>query len=159
KEIENPISFINEFCGRETELCYFRQDVLDLLKTAYSYKEEFYTGASPSHGYCQQQLIRLIEAIYVLTTKDVSVSRPTDTSLAHDYRLLNTLERSEIRLFLNDFFEYKDLDNWREYLDDILIHAYKEGNVGYFEYDKTPFKSMDMLGKFTEAVFLIYEIT
>src|SRR5690606_11905482 len=79
EEVANPFIYINEFCERETELGYFRQDILDLLKTAYSYCEKFYTGSSPSYAYYQQQLIRLIEALYALMMKGSSFTSGEDT--------------------------------------------------------------------------------
>jgi len=159
EEIENPFIYINEFCEQETRVYYFRQDVLDLLKTAYSYQEKFYTGHSPSYGYYQQQLIRIMEAVYVLYTRGYEFSTEAGKVLVHRYYSLSNEEIVHINDFLEDFFGYKDLDEWREYLDDILLHAYKEGGVGYFEYDETPFFTIGLLEKFVETIFLIHELT
>lgn len=159
EQVADPIAYINNFCEQEATLDYFRQGVLDLLKTAYSHSEKFYSGASPSYAYYQQQLIRLIEISYVLTLRGDSFSFAEDTTLKNDYRCLDPLERRDVSVFLDYFFEYKNLDEWCEYLDDILIHAYKEGGAGYFDYDERPFKNIEMMEKLAEAVFLIYEVT
>lgn len=158
EEIENPFIYINEFCERETRFHYFRQDILDLLKTAYSLEEKFYSSHSPSYGYDQQQLIRVIEAVYVLYIGEYNFSSGRGKVSVEHHECLTSQEVADIGHFLEDFFDYKDLDEWREYLDEILLHAYKEGGVGFFEYDKTPFKTIGLLEKFVEAVFLIHEL-
>src|SRR5690606_26828088 len=159
EELENPFMYINEFCEQETRVHYFRQDILDLLKTAYSHKEKFYTGTSPSYGYYQQQLIRIMEAVYVLYARGYEFPAEAGKAFLDHYHCLSSEEIVDIGYFIASFFEYKDLDEWRGYLDDILLHAYKEGGVGYFEYDETPFKTIGLLEKFAEAIFLIYELT
>lgn len=158
EEIENPFIYINEFCERETKFHYFRRDILDLLKTAYSYEEKFYSNHSPSYGYDQQQLIRIMEAVYVLYLRRYNFTSGRSRVPMEYHGCLNNQEVADVGHFLEEFFGYKDLDGWREYLDEILIHAYKEGGVGFFEYDKTPFKTIGLLEKFVEAVFLIHEL-
>ena len=157
-EIEDPFIFINHFCELETDICCFRRDVLDLLKTAYSYNEQYYSGNSPSYGYYQQSLIRVMEAVYVLYESGYRFSSEVRDSFINGCRCLTINDIKDVTSFLEEFFGYKDLNEWRAYLDDILIYAYKEDGVGYFEYDETPFFNIGMLGKFVEAVFLIHEL-
>ena len=158
EEIEDPFIYINEFCGRETAVHYFRQDILDLLKTAYSYEEKIYSDHSPNYGYDQQQLVKVMEAVYVLYAKGYTFSTKVGKVHTDRYHGLNFEEIVNITYFLKGLFDYKNLNEWREYLDDILIHAYKESSVGYFEYDNTPFLTIGLLEKLTEAVFVIHEL-
>lgn len=143
EEIENPFIYINEFCERETRFHYFRQDILDLLKTAYSYEEKFYSSHSPSYGYDQQQLIRVMEAVYVLYLRAYNFSSGREKVPIEHHECLNTQEAADIDHFLEDFFDYKDLDEWREYLDEILLHAYKEGGVVFLNMTRHRSKPLD----------------
>jgi len=157
-ETENPFGFVNEFCVQETELCYLRQDILDLLKTAYSYKEEFYAGVSKSFGYNQIQIIKVIEILFVLHCTDLDLKPGNVRSYENNYNCLNREEKNDVRVFLDDFFTFHSLDEWRELMDDLLIYAYKEGDEGLFNYVDEPFKTIGYFEKLAEAIFLVYEI-
>ena len=156
--IEDPFDFIREFCGVEMEMHYLKQDILDLLKTAYSYGEEFYAGPSKSYAYNQIQFIKVIEVMYVLHVGNWHLKAGTLRSYVNDYTCLDKSEQNDIRVFLNSFFTFHDLNEWLSVLDELLIHAYKEGDRDYFTYEKEPFKTMAYLEKMAEAIFLVYEI-
>jgi len=158
EEIEYPFVYLNEFCERETEIHYFRQDILDLLKTAYSYQEKFYTGHEPSYGYHQRQLIKVVEAMYVLHVGDMDLRPGNIRSYENRYERLSNDERNDIRIFLEDFFAARDLEEWRSLMDELLIFSYKEGGEGYFSYLDKPFEIIEYFEKLIEAVFLVYEI-
>lgn len=158
KEMDNPFSFIHELCERETELHYLKRDVLDLVKTAYSYREEFYTGVSKNFGYNQIQVIKIIEILFVLHRTNLDLNPGNVRSYENSYNCLNREEKNDIRVFLDDFFTFHSLDEWREFMDDLLIHAYKEGGEGLFNYVDEPFKTIGYFERLVEAIFLIYEI-
>ncbi|WP_257666240.1 hypothetical protein [Parapedobacter tibetensis] len=158
EEIENPFIYINEFCEKETEMYYFRRDTLYLIKTAFSYDETFLAGCNSNYAYSQKQLIKVIETMYVLHHADMDLKPGNIRNYENSYKCLERDERNNLRVFLDDFFGYKDLDGWHELLDDLLIYAYKEGGEGFFDYADKPFKTMDYFEKLVEAIFLIYEI-
>ena len=157
-EIEDPFAFVSEFCETEAELHYLKRDTIHLLKTAYSYGEEFYAGTSKQYGYCQITLIKVIEIMYVLYCGKIELKPGNIRSYENKYEILNNDERNDIRLFLNDFFSYRDLQDWHELMDDLLIYAYKEGGEGFFNCLDEPFRTIDYLEKLTESIFLVYEI-
>lgn len=156
--IEDPFSFIREFCAHEMEMEYLKRDVLDLLKTAYSYREEFFAGTHKSYVYNQIQLVKVVEVMYVLHVGDWDLKPGLIRQYVNRYSCLDNSEQKDIRIFLSGFFTFHNLNEWLSVLDDLLIHAYKEGDPDYFVYEKEPFKTMTYLEKLTEAVFLVYEI-
>src|SRR5690606_16128131 len=87
--IEDPLSFINAFCEQEAKLYYLKRDVLNLVKTAYSYREEFFAGISRSYAYNQIQLIKTVEILYVLQRSKLDLYPGNVRSYESDYRCLN----------------------------------------------------------------------
>ncbi len=156
--VENPFRFIREFCDRATEMQYLKRDILDLLKTAYSYREEFYAGTSKSYAYNQIEFIKIVEVMYVLHVGDLDLKPGPIRSYVNRYVCLDKSEQNDIRVFLSSFFTFHNLNEWLSVLDDLLIHAYKEGDPDYFTCEKEPFKTMAYLEKMAEAFFLVYEI-
>lgn len=156
--IEDPFSFIREFCGLEAEMQCLKRGILNLLKTAYSYQEEFYEGTSRSYTYDQIEFIKVVEVMYALYVGDWDLKPGPIRNYVNRYTCLDEGEQNDLRVFLNSFFSFHGLNEWLELLDDLLIHAYKEGDPDYFTYEKEPFKTMAYLEKMAEAVFLAYEI-
>ena len=157
-DTQNPLHFINVLCGQETTLYYLKQDVLNLVKTAYSYGEEFYGSTGKSYAYDQIQLVKVVEIMNVLHSSGLDLSPGNIRSYENSYPSLSLEEKNDIRIFLADFFTFRSLDGWEELLDDLLIHAYKEGSEGFFDNVREPFRIMVYLEKLTEAIFLVYEI-
>jgi len=158
KEIENPLTYINELCERETALDYLNRDILDLIKTAYSYREEFFEGIHKSYAYNQIQVIKVVEILFVLHCGKLDLKPGNVRSYQNNFRYLNREEMNDIRVFLDDFFTFHSLSEWQSFIDDLLIHAYKEGGEGLFNDVKEPFKVMAYFEKLAEAIFLVYEI-
>lgn len=158
EEIENPFTYINELCEHETELYYLNRDILDLVKTAYSYREEFFEGIHKSYAYNQIQVIKVVEILFVLHCSKLDLKPGNVRSYVNNYRYLNREEINDIRVFLGDFFAFRSLSEWHEFIDDLLIYAYKEGDEGLFNDVDKPFKVMAYFEKLAEAFFLVYEI-
>lgn len=156
--IKDPFSFIREFCSLEMEIESLKQNILNLVKTAYSYHEEFYTGPGKAYVYDQIEFIKVVEVMYVLHASDWDLCPGALRSYTNRYTCLTDGEQQDIRIFLDEFFSFHDLGGWLEILDDLLIHAYKEGGPHYFTEEREPFKTMAYLEKMAEAVFLVYEI-
>jgi len=156
--IEDPFSFVNAFCEQEAELYYLKRDVLDLVKTAYSYREEFFAGTSRSYAYSQIQLVKTVEILYVLQCTTLDLNPGNVRRYKNKYSCLSREEMKEPRVFLNDFFAFHSLDEWHELIDELLIHAYKEWDEGLFDNIPEPFKVMAYFEKLTEAIFLVHEI-
>ncbi|MEC3881103.1 hypothetical protein [Parapedobacter sp. 10938] len=158
EEIENPLTYIEELCERETALYYLNRDILDLVKTAYSYREEFFEGIHKSYAYNQIQVIKVVEILFVLYCGKLDLKSGNVRSYENNFSCLNRDEMNDIRVFLDDFFAFHSLSEWHEFIDDLLIHAYKEGSEGLFNNVKEPFKVMAYFEKLAEAIFLVYEI-
>jgi len=158
EEIENPLAYINELCEQETALHYLNRDILDLVKTAYSYREEFFEGIHKSYAYNQIQVIKVVEILFVLHCGKLDLKPGNVRSYENKFSYLSREEMNDIRVFLDDFFAFRSLSEWHEFIDDLLIYAYKEGGEGLFNDVKEPFKMMAYFEKLAEAIFLIYEI-
>ena len=156
--LKNPFGFIREFCSLEMEMESLRQNILNLVKTAYSYHEEFYARPGKAYVYDQIEFVKVVEVMYVLYAGDWDLGPGALRSYTNRYTCLTNDELKNIRIFLDEFFSFHDLNGWLELLDDLLIHAYKEGGPHYFTEEREPFKTMAYLEKMAEAVFLVYEI-
>src|SRR5690606_26801065 len=106
----------------------------------------------------QIQLIKVVEILFVLHCGKLNLKPGNVRSYANNYRHLNREEMNDIRVFLCDFFAFRSLSEWHEFIDELLIYAYKEGDEGLFNDVDKPFKVMAYFEKLAEAIFLIYEI-
>ncbi|WP_134090799.1 hypothetical protein [Olivibacter sp. XZL3] len=180
--IRNPFSFIKEFCTQETEVELFRDDILTLVNAASTEKtdstEKFY-ASHENFVYDHKQIITVIEALWVLQHQpelDLSITETHPLyqksiwrSLRIDvearinghaghYRKLENQEINNIHLFLKDFFLYRDLDEWREILDDLLSYAHHHEHY----IDTLSLSEFivirEYLEKVAEAIFLIADL-
>lgn len=74
------------------------------------------------------------------------------------YRTLAADEINDIQLFLERFFTFKTLDEWRRLLDELLGYAYLTDNLEVVEYPYSIFVVIELLEKLVEAFFLINHI-
>lgn len=181
--IQNPLIFIEELCYTFTSIELFRQDLLELFQAACTRKSEnngkYYRNSS-EYVFDQKQCIQVIEALWVFFhqlsedlilpeshpyhqkstwKRDIMDIESRLDSPARHFRKLENIEINNIAIFLKDLFNYRDLSEWREVLDDILYYAHAEESLGYgSEICSELIPLMDYLEKITEAVFLIADL-
>jgi hypothetical protein len=182
--IQNPLIFIEEFCHNFTSIELFRQDLLELFQAACTRKNDNngrYYSRSSEYVFDHKLCIQLIEALWIFYhqlsedlilpechpyhqkskwKRDLIDIESRLNSPARHFRKLENAEINNIVLFLKDLFNYRDLTEWREVLDDILYYAHAEESLGYgSEMCSELIPIMDYLEKITEAVFLIADLT
>ncbi|GAA4781210.1 hypothetical protein GCM10023231_05770 [Olivibacter ginsenosidimutans] len=181
---KNPLAFIRDFCSQITTIELFRQDNLNLFYAACTrmsdHNGKFHKHAS-EYVYDHRQLIEVIEILWTLyhqesTHLSLSKNHPLyQTSQWKDngidlearlnspakyYRKLENQEINDIMLFLKDLFLYRNLDEWRELLDDILSYAYIDESIGSgADISSELIPIAEYLEKIAEAVFLIRDLT
>ncbi|MFC6102594.1 hypothetical protein [Olivibacter domesticus] len=182
--IQNPLIFIEEFCHNITSIELFRQDLLTLFQAACTRKIDnngkYYLNPS-DYVFDYKQSIHVIEALWAFfhqSPQDLTLSEThpyyqksqwkkdridIESRLASPVKHFRKLENAEINnimFFLQDLFNYRDLSEWREVLDDMLYYAHAEEGLGYgSEICSELIPIMDYLEKIAEAIFLIADIT
>jgi len=137
KDINNPHFQIVCFFCDENNIESFRFGMIDLIKTACS---NGYYGNKDSYYYHQQQFVKLLELAYVLNESKEDFKLSTDHPLyrfsdhpfeiyteskhkpfpALHFRTLHGTEVNDVRIFFEEFFGYKSLEDWRGILDSLL---------------------------------------
>lgn len=181
--IQTPLSFIENFCYFETEVETFRKDILFFLHAATTRKSDFngkFYVNSEDYAYNCRQLISVIEVLWVLyhqpipqlripdthplyqksswATDRIDIEKRINSGAAH-FRKLENREINDIGFFLEEFFLYRNLNEWREILDDLLTYAYT--NESIFDGTELLYESVaiyEYLEKAVEAIFLIADL-
>lgn len=182
--MKDPVWFIKRFCSTETELELFRQDINFLIQAAGTkikdHQGKFYRYAD-EYVYNHRKIIEAIECLWVFFHLDLSNLQLTDhhplfqtskwkkegidvkerlAGPAKHFRKLENKEINNVFLFLQDFFLFNDLNEWREVLDDLLSYAHIDESIAfesaYFSCELIPIASY--LEKMVEALFLIAEL-
>jgi|GEM_PF-4047444 len=179
---QDPTIFLEEFCFSRTEIEYFRTDLFQLLQAACCDIEEqdgrYYLDAR-NYVYNHKQAIEVMELLWVLHQqkdrdyqlseshrlfqrprwKTAGVDLPRRMVTAKYYRYLTDEEMNNVALFLQDLFTYKDLDEWREILDELLYFSHSTEIFGAgAERTSEIMPIQEYFGKIAEAIFLIGEI-
>ncbi len=145
---QSPVHFLTEFCLLETDIEFFRQDVLTLFQASCSsksvYNSTFFVHAD-EFVYNHRQLIHVFEFLWHLYHQPDIPLALTEAHLlfqknswkrayidvenrlngpAKHFRVLENQEMNDIRLFLEHLFSFKSLTAWRDLLDDVLSYAH-----------------------------------
>lgn len=183
-DVQNPLSFVKNFCHFETEVEIFREDIRFLLNAASTRKSDFngkFYVNSEDYAFNLQQMISVIEVLWVLyhrpipklkisdthplyqksswVTDGIDIQKRINNGAAH-FRMLENREINDIWIFLEDFFSYRDLNEWRKILDDLLIYAYTNDSI--FNGTDLLYESVairEYLEKSIEAIFLIADLS
>jgi len=178
-EIADPLYYISAFCEAETDLYYFREDILGFLKSGFAHHMVGPAGQNPYFADTQQELIRMIELLYVVYAGGIDIRLPTDHPYSQNtqipfidrlktgcaltrtdflYRSLTTDEMVDIRNFLGRFFSFKTLDEWRQLLDELLSSAYLAEVGGVMTYPSSIFTVIELVEKLAEAFFWVNHV-
>jgi len=184
EDIQTPLSFVKEFCSFETEVETFREEVHFLINAATTRKSDFngkFYVNSEDYAYNLRQMISVVEVLWILhhhpilqfnisethplyqkppqKRAGIDVQKRINNNVAN-FRKLEDREINDISIFLDEFFSYRNLNEWRELLDDLLTYAYTNDSI--FDGTTLLYESVairEYLEKMAEAVFLIADIS
>ncbi|WP_316840038.1 hypothetical protein [Pedobacter gandavensis] len=171
-ERENPIAFIVDFCTYECDLNEFRQQILDLIKSACSNQK---CGNSDNYFFNYRQLLKFLEISHILLSQDETFSMYQSESLRNldqiafkksfnnirssCLRLLSTKELSNTNVFFEDFFNHKNLNEWRLTFSQLVEYAYRETTIDeVMEEGSEMVIIQEYTEKLIETVYLIYYV-
>lgn len=176
-EIDYPLQCISQFWGIETYIESFRIDVYNWIKTACSLSDDQF-GDPDDFELLHQQCIKLLEIAHILYTSDESfavekdhpIHRPNKECFGYHLedqqiltcpdlyiRMLRGDEVNDLKIFLEELFEFKSLTEWYVILDQILTHSKeetsftKQKNVGHLVVE-----IREYLEKLMETIFIVY---
>lgn len=177
-EIDYPLYCINHFWYVETYIESFRIDIYNWIKTACSLSNDQF-GDPDEFELLHQQCIKLIEIAHVLYTSDQNFSiekdhpiyRPNNECFGYHledqqmitcpslyFRTLNGAEINDVRIFFEEFFEFKNLNEWYRILDQTLISSREEISLARNEeMGYLILEIYEYLEKLMEANYLVYE--
>ncbi|SEB22313.1 hypothetical protein [Pedobacter hartonius] len=177
KDISNPhYQIVCFFCCEENNIESFRFGMVDLIKTACS---DQHFGNKDSYYYNQQQFVKLLELAYVLKNGDedfkLNPNHPLHRFSDHPFELytetkdkpfpalhfrtLSGTELNDIRIFLEELFHFKSLEDWRGILDSLLYCTKGEVKLDDI-YDEKVYETVlirEYIEKTIEAMGLICE--
>lgn len=171
KEIAHPIRFIKFFCRSETGLNEFRQEILDMIKSACS-PDKF--GDREVYFYNYRCLLKLLDIAHILYKRQQSFSLTGNSfSLTRihnerftayyeqliktDFRTLSVEERGDVKLFFNSFFSFQTLKEWQMTFSRFVEYAYRRDTIDeVFDEGSIMILLMEYTEKFLEAIYLIY---
>lgn len=168
-ERENPITFIVDFCNYECDFNEFRQQILDLIKSACSNQKY---GNSDNYFFNYRQLLKFLEIGHILLSKDETFSLYQSESLRNldqiafkksfnnvrssCLRLLSTNELSNTNVFFRDFFTHQNINDWRLTFSQLVEYAYRETTIDeVMEEGSEMVIIQDYIEKLIEIVYLI----
>lgn len=177
-EIDYPLYCIGHFWYVEAYIESFRIDIYNWIKTACSLSNDQF-GDPDEFELLHQQSIKLIEIAHVLHTSDQNFSiekdhpiyRPNNECFGYHledqqiltcpglyFRALNGAEVNDVRLFFEEFFEFKSLNEWYGVLDQIVISSKAEMSLARNEeIGHLILEINEYLEKLIESVYVIYE--
>lgn len=177
-EIDYPLYCIGHFWSVEAYIESFRIDIYNWIKTACSLSNDQF-GDPDEFELLHQQCIKLIEIAHVLYTSDQNFStekdhliyRPNNECFGYHledqqiltcpslyFRTLNGAEINDVRVFFEEFFEFKNLNGWHGILDQVLISSREEISlVRNEEIGHTILEINEYLEKLVESIYVIYE--
>lgn len=177
-EIDYPLYCISHFWYVETYIESFRIDIYNWIKTACSLSNDQF-GDPDEFELLHQQCIKLIEIAHVLYTSDQTFSiekdhpiyRPNNECFGYHledqqmitcpslyFRTLNGAEINDVRVFFEEFFEFKNLNEWYRILDQTLISSREEISLARNEeMGYLILEIYEYLEKLMEANYLVYE--
>ena len=180
EEFNNPFSYVYQLFRHETDIDYLREDITDLIRSAFSDQDAgiLRKGRFQEYAFTQRRLIKMMETAFRIMQITPEIIFPEDhpwqTTLRQpagpdrirrprsgyfqQFQILNYEEIIHPVASLTSFFSYRTLEEWREILDDLLGYAYDESDpIGSREQGHA-FKIMDELERLTETLYVIYEI-
>lgn len=176
KDINNPHFQIVCFFCDENHIESFRFGMIDLIKTACS---DQHFGKRENYYYNQQQFVKLLELAYILKDRKEDLKLNADHPLyrfsdhpfelytelknkpfpALHFRTLSGTELNDVRIFLEELFNFKSLDDWRAILDSLLYCT--KGDVKLDDiYDEKVYETVlirEYIEKTIEAMGLVCE--
>ncbi|WP_316839410.1 HEPN domain-containing protein [Pedobacter gandavensis] len=164
--INNPHYQIASFfyCD-ENNMESFRFGMIDLVKTACS---DRYYGNQKNHHHNHQQFLKLLELAHVLQDSQEDFKLRINHPLyrfcdrpfsALNFPTLSDIEVNNIRLFFEEFFNYRDLEAWRGILDALLNCSHGKTSLDK-SYNSKLHESVlisEYIAKMIEAMRLICE--
>lgn len=176
KDINNPHFQIVCFFCDENNIESFRFGMIDLIKTACS---DQHFGKRESYYYSQQQFVKLLELAYILKDSKEDLKLNADHPLyrfsdhpfelytelknkpfpALHFRTLSGTELNDVRIFLDELFNFKSLDDWRAILDSLLYCTKDDVTLDHI-YDEKVYETVlirEYLEKTIEAIGLVCE--
>lgn len=174
----DPHYLIGTLFLNETSVELLRMDFLSLIKSACTHPETYTFGNPQEYVMHHRRCITLLELAYVLRcgnenfklTEEHYLYRAgnfwfgwlleQDSKMEYPtfhFRTLLNREINNIDIFFKDLFQFMELEEWIDTLDNILSCAYS--NESYDEITDDGVRIvliLDFIEKLVEAIFLIY---
>lgn len=176
-EFENPLFPLVELCCSETSLTYVVDDTNRFIRAANCDNRGFSANDFGEMHFIYERFLKHIELLYIYQ------ARYPDWTLAdkgplyrakvigllrevHDedmfggttmrFDSVTETEFWDLGVFMKNFFAFKNLDEWRDILDDLIRHILSEEVFSQDCRDATHI--FEYLDKLSEAMFLAYLI-
>ncbi len=176
-EIEDPLFPLMELCCSETTLDYYRREINLFTRASCCHNIKFRPVDFGLMYFVYNMLCKHMELLFVFMHRynDWTLSPSTslyqyqkignyktvyDEDMYHgttmEFKALNNAEFVDLKLFMDNFFQFQSLMNWRRTMDSMMDLVFSEESFGQL-YDEAQqiFEYLDKLG---EAMFLAYEI-
>lgn len=177
EEFDNPLLPLIELCCSETDLYYLREDTHRFIRATSCHNVDFDEENYGEMFFFYQRFQKHIELLYLLAHRypdwKASIKSPLyqlkiigrsytlvdddikgETTL--NFRKLSKNEVMDIGLFMNKFFNFMTLQEWRDTMDDLIRAVFSRES--FSEYEPQAFHIYEYLEKLSEAMFLTYEI-
>lgn len=177
-DIDYPLYCIGHFWHIEAYIESFRIDVYNWIKTACSLSNDQF-GDPDDFELLHQQCIKLIEIAHVLyhsdenfsVEKDHPIYRPNKECFGYHledqqiltcpslyFRNLTGAEVNDVKIFFEELFEFKSLNEWYRILDQLLISSREEISiVRNEEIGSVILEINEYIEKLMESIYLMHE--
>lgn len=157
KEIANPMVYIDEFFGSETDLKSWKTDISIFVDAAYTSKNRI---SGFEYGFTYKRIIGQIEVAYTIyclpgferRTSERKVKSSKDIRHAIDNLYVIDPEKTIAR-----FFVYRRLEQWREIVDDMLSQVATHDFIYPIDQYDNILEIKELLLELAEALHIIYE--
>ncbi len=177
KEFKNPLLPLVELCCSETSLDYLVEDTHRFIRATSCEVSGFTASDFGEMLFFYERFLKHIELLYLFMScypdwrvskdspfYDIPVSTGRRTIYDADmfggtYLKFHKLAENEfwdLRVFMESFFTFKPLREWRHTLDDMLYHVFSDET--FPQYHTDAFQTFAYLDKLSEAMFLAYLI-
>jgi len=180
EDFSNPFSYVYQLFRHETDLDYLRDDIIDLIRSAFSDQDAglLRKGRFQECAFTQRRLIKMMETAFRIIQIAPKIvfpeahpwqktlrqpacpdrTRRPRSGYFQQFLILNYEEIIHPVTSLTAFFSYRTLEEWREILDDLLGYAYDESDPIGTDEQGHAFKIVNELERLTETLYVVYEI-
>jgi len=177
EQFKNPLLPLVELCCSETSLDYLAEETHQFIRATNGRNTGFVGSDYGNMYFFYERFCKYIELLYVLmvrypdwkTAKESPLYQTKVMGLSREiydgdmyrgtlvkFSKLTISEFWNLRKFMESFFAFKTLDEWRNTLDDMMRMVLSDES--FTEYNKHAYQIFEYLDKLSESMFLAYLI-